>query len=341
MALEEPSGGAAARVLASVVSLDDADYEYELALTRVAAGADRDFPTQVREALAGDTGADEAYALFYALNIYHRRMKEYSELADLVRQSGDRFRTRATYPHLQSLSYSATGRADQAFQCAAAAKDRAPRHAGILHNYALLVLNREAAKESPDTKMLEQAQAALDAAMAETRGTYARHHATYARLHVLREEYPAAEEAVDRAIDLEEPGVDYSIRIGEYEAIRLSGRISKSSRDISRQVLGALNQISETRRSIEERVGAARTETIQLLGLLAAVIAFIVGTTSIAAQLEDFDTSGRLLVLLTASILVIYSGFGAILDRATWKVGVMLALGLALGAFSILLWTAA
>ena len=88
-------------------------------------------------------------------------------------------------------------------------------------------------------------------------------------------------------------------------------------------------------------LGVARSEAIQLLGLLAAVIAFVVGTTSIAVELDDFDISGRLLVLLTGAILLVFASFGAALDRPGWRHAGLVALGLLVAAFAVFWWSAA
>jgi hypothetical protein len=332
-------GPQAAGVVNAVSGVKDSDYDYEVALTTLVRKGDDAFEREVRtafDATAGDT--DDAYALFYALHIYHRRWKEHTELARLVRDSGDRFRMRATFPHLQSLCYVTERRDPEAFQCASEARERAPGHAGVLNHYASVVLSREEKAETPDPDLLKQAKDALDAALAATGGGYARHHATYARLHTLREEYSAAERELDLAVDLEERGDDWAVRIGEYEALRLSNRAAELHGEQRRTV----QRLDEIRESLEIRIGAVRSEAFQLLGLLGAVIAFVVSTSTIAAQLESFDTGGRLIVLLSAAILVVYAGFGAAFGRLTWRHlivhVVVLGLGFAVGAYAIFWW---
>jgi hypothetical protein len=329
----------ATSVVDAVSGMEDSDYDYELHLTRLVNEGTATFGSEVQAAFDATSGdSDEAYALFYALHIHHRRRKEHSELAALIRNSGDRFRGRPTFPHLQSLCYVTERRDDEAFQCASEARDRAPRHAGVLNHYASVALSRAEKTESPDPDLLKHAKEALDTALAATGGVYARHHATYARLHTLREEYAAAEEELDRAVDLEDPGADWPVRIGEYEALRLSNRAAQLRGEQRRTA----QKLDEMRESLENRVGAVRSEAFQLLGLLGAVIAFVVSTSTIAAQLESFDTGGRLIVLLSAAILVVYAGFGAAFGRLTWRHLIVhvavLGLGFAVGAYAIFWW---
>jgi hypothetical protein len=329
----------ATRAVGEVLGMEDSDHDYELRLTRFVSEGTSTFGREVQAAFnttSDDT--DDAYALFYALHIYHRRRKEHSELAALIRDSGDRFRNRPTFPHLQSLCYVTERREDEAFQCATEAREKAPRHAGVLNHYASVALSRAEKTEPPDADLLKQAKEALDTALAATGGVYARHHATYARLHTLREEYAAAEQELDRAVDLEDPGPDWPVRIGEYEALRLSNRAAQLRGEQRRTA----QKLDEMRESLENRVGAVRSEAFQLLGLLGAVIAFVVSTSTIAAQLRSFETSGRLIVLLGGVILVIYAGFGAAFGQPTRRhLGVhlfVLALGFAVGAYAVFWW---
>jgi tetratricopeptide (TPR) repeat protein len=325
-----------AEIERAVENIDDASYEYERALTRVVTEADDTFEALVRAAFEnGKASADQLYALFYALNIYYRRTKQFSSLTRLLTNEGDAYRNRATYPHLRALYCAATRQQEEAFRCANAAREKAPEHAGVLHHYAETIIDREGAKDSPSLEMLKNAEEALDAALAQTGGTYARHYGTQARLYILRGEFDAAEAAADRAIDLEDrASKDFPIRIGEYEAIKLEGRFARGSRLIADQQQQTLEHLEEVRRSVE----GSRSDALQLLGLLAAVIAFVVGTTSIAARLQNFSTSGRLLVLFTGSVLVIYAGFGAVYTRGLWRYLLVMALGLGIGAYSLFWW---
>jgi hypothetical protein len=333
-------------VLNAVKGHQDSDYEYERALTGLVGESRAGFAEEIRDAFEATTGdTDDAYALFYALNIYYRRMKQHTELARLIIDVGNRFATRPTYPHLQSLCYVTTRQEEDAFRCASAALQRAPEHAGVLHSFASVALDRAERMETPDPALLDQAEKALDNAFKATSGAYARFYGTSARLHTLRGEYDAAEKDIDRAVDLEDQGEDWAVRIGEYEGIRQSNRMARSSAATSREQRRMLEEMRELRQSLEGRVGAVRSEAFQLLGLLGAVIAFVVSTTTIAAQLRSFDTSGRLIVLLSAAILVVYAGFGAAFGQPSRRHLLVhltvLALGFAVGAYALYGWNPA
>jgi hypothetical protein len=334
---------------------DDRKFDFELRLTRLVGTLSPRLIHSFRKILAEQPGTDLAYAAFYTSHIYFRRMKEQSELSELMATFGDSYRSRPTYPHLKSLSLAADPReVESAVHCAEAAKEAAPRHAGVLHNYALATIHREEARATPDPERLVAARQALDAALAETHGSYARYHATYATLFLLDGDYARAEEEVNQAIDREEPtNADYALRIGEYQAIKIDIKVRQSLRAITAEQgnaidevrslqQGAMSQLEQIRSAIEGRIGEARAESLQLLGLLAAVVAFVVSASSIAAQLRTFAVSGRLFVMLTAAILVIYAGFGVAFLRPN-AVGsirnvAVLGLGLGIGAFALFGW---
>ncbi len=334
---------------------DDREFAFELRLTHLAETAPPDLVHGLRRVLVEQPGTDLAYAALYASHIYLRRMKEYSELRELMATFGDSYRTRATYPHLKSLSLGYDPReTDSAARCAEDAKEKAPRHAGVLHNFALMTIQKEENHVPPDPMRLKAAQEALDAAIAQTHGTYARYHATYARLLILQGEYGRAEEEVDQAIDREEPTkADYAIRIGEYQAVKLDIKVRQSIMTLAAEQASTVAEVRSLQRSIvtdlegvrneiENRIGQARSEALQLLGLLAAVVAFIVSGSSIAAQLRNFAVSGRLFVIVAAGILVIYAGFGLSFlppgRKGTLRALLALTLGLGIGAFALFGW---
>jgi hypothetical protein len=362
MSSVDPSGphsraGLAERAIETALQglTDDRDFSFELRLTHLAETASTDLVESLRQVMKERPGTDLGYAALYASHIYLRRMKEYSELRELMSTLGDSYRTRPTYPHLKSLSLGfEPGEIESATHCAEDAKDKAPTHAGVLHNFALMTIQREESRPEPDPLRLKAAQDALDAAIARTHGNYARYHATYARLLMLQEQYARAEEEVDQAIDREEPTkADYAIRIGEYQAIKLDIKVRHSIMRLTSEQTSTVDKVQSLQQSmvselervhgeIENRIGQARSEALQLLGLLAAVVAFIVSGSSIAAQLQSFAVSGRLFVTLAAGILVIYAGFSLSFLRpgakGTMRSVLVLSLGMGIGAFVLFGW---
>lgn len=334
---------------------DDREFEFELRLTHLVEAAPPDLVQSLRRLLEEQAGKDIAYAALYASHIYFRRMKEYTELREVMSTFGDSYRTRPTYPHLKSLCLGVDpGEIESAAHCAEAAKENAPSHPGVLHNFALMTIQREEGRATSDPVKLKAAQDALDAAITQTHGAYARYHATYARLRTLQGEYGRAEEEVDQAIDREEPTkADYSIRIGEYQAIKLDIKVRQSIRTLASEHASTVaevrslqqstvSELDRVRDEIDNRIGQARGDALQLLGLLAAVVAFVVSASSIAAQLRSFAVSGRLFVTVAGGILVIYAGFSLSFLRpgtgGALRSTLVLALGIGIGAFALFGW---
>jgi tetratricopeptide (TPR) repeat protein len=351
------SAGAGERAIGDVLRdvRDDREFEFELRLTHLAETASPFLLQSLRRILEEQQGSDLAFAALYASHIYFRRMKEYTELRELMATFGDSYRTRPTYSHLKSLSLGVDpNEVESAAHCAKAAKENAPRHPGVLHNFAMMTIQREETRATPDPAKLAEARRALDTAITQTHGAYARYHATYARLLLLEGEYARAEEEVDQAIDREEPTkADYAIRIGEYQAIKLDIKVRQSMKALTFEQASTVNElrslqqttVSELERirgEIDGRIGEARADAMQLLGLLAAVVAFVVSASSIAAQLRTFAVSGRLFVTVAGAILVIYAGFSLSFLRpsasGTARSVAVLALGIGIGAFALFGW---
>lgn len=345
---------------------DDREFDFELRLTRLAAAASTELIDSFRSILIEDFRSNDAYAALYASHIYFRRMKEHTELRDVMARFGDSFRDRPTYPHLSSMMYALDpAELDSAVSCADAAKRNVPRHAGVLHNFAVVTIQREERRATPDHARLETAEAALDTAIAETHGTYGKYHATYARLLALKGEYARAEEQVDAAIDREEPTkTDYAIRIGDYQAIKLDIKVRQSLNAVAAEQGKMVDEVrllkestvtelervrdeidtrmGEARAEIDTKITQARADALQILGLLAAVVAFVVSVSSISAQLQSFAVSGRLFVTVAGAILVIYAGFNLSFlqpeGRGILRSSLVFALGIGIGAFALFGW---
>jgi hypothetical protein len=270
------------------------------------------------------------YAAFYALHILLRRTFQSTELGKLMDTWGKNFAACNTYPHLKSL-YLRTrpGRGADAVHCASEANRKTDRaHAGILHNYAAALIEVEEQAATVNHERLRTADAALTEAIGRTEGEYARYFATQARLYSLLGRHSEAEAAVSEAIDKEAPGAeDYPIRIGEYQEIRLRIRFQQYRDQLEERVRKAVSRFEES-----------RLEMVQLLGLLAAVVAFLVVTLEVA-QNQTLDRAARLLVLMTGGILVVFAAFGFLLHERRWlRHLTVLAAGVGVIGFALYGW---
>jgi len=318
-----------------VAVFDDADYEYEKELTALMLHLDVD-PVYDLESILADSKAkaDLSYAAFYALNVYYRRMNHLSELEELMKKHSTRFKSRRTISHLQALNYQKQGDLKQARRCAKTAVDKLPEHPGVLHHFAQVVVDlRQRDSSAVDDAMLREASEALDGAITLTNEGYARYFATLARLLTLEGDYDGADRAIRDAIDKEDRGNrDYTLLIGEYQAIRLETEFERSMSRLESQGAG-----------LAEEIESVRSESVQMLGLLAAAIAFIVTSTQIATHAANFDRGGRLFLLVIGGVIVVFSAFSltnALLRAKRHLPGLAaLAVGMLLLSYAVFLWS--
>ncbi|QIK10737.1 hypothetical protein G7Z12_36435 [Streptomyces sp. ID38640] len=109
----------------------------------------------------------------------------------------------------------------------------------------------------------------------------------------------------------------------EYHRIRADITLHREATDIrarldeaTAQVAGTLQeQLEKTVADVEERaraeIGKVRSETLGTLGLLAAVIAFIVTTTQIADR-QPVNEALRLLTGCAGMLSLVFTAFGAV-----------------------------
>lgn len=219
-----------------------------------------------------------------------------------------------------------------ALSAAKAAKESAPSVPGVKHQYALAVAT--AGEEFPDLISLDEIVAAereVQEAKALADQPYGRYEATLARLEILRGSWAAAQDSVSRAIEIEDSNdPDYAIRLAEYQLIQARIPIARQAEELRREQAAALAEL-----------GDARRDSLQMLGLLAAVIAFLVMTVNIATRFPIREASGLMLVA-TSALLVVFVGLSVLFGRArivpvAVAVGLSLLLllaGLIAGAFS-------
>lgn len=129
---------------------------------------------------------------------------------------------------------------------------------------------------------------------------YGKYYSNRARLLALEDRYDEADRNVRIAIEVE-PSSDspiYALRISRYEFIR--------SRILNRR--HQHDSLNEQRR-VRDEVRQTRSETMLMLGLLAAVVGFIVTGFDIATSYEPLS-AGAILGLLAGLLLVVFTGFG-------------------------------
>jgi len=136
----------------------------------------------------------------------------------------------------------------------------------------------------------------VNAAIRLSRGENPQYFATRARLHLAGGDTENAREDVNIAIAQEDASSrDFARRVSRYESIRALILIHERQASF-------LARERELRHEIE----GFRTQQLQLLGLLAAIIAFISSAATIAAK-ADLPTGFRLFVTAGGVICLVFS----------------------------------
>ncbi|MFF4749952.1 hypothetical protein ACWD5R_19355 [Streptomyces sp. NPDC002514] len=151
-----------------------------------------------------------------------------------------------------------------------------------------------------------------------------RYRAVRAQLTALLGDFDTALISIQRAMDLEDSARSgYAVRVVEYHRIRADivlRRESQAIRSGLRETADRLEAsmkarvdqvVQETRAHEQEEITRLRSETMGSLGLLAAVIAFIVTSTQIAQDLP-LKEALRLLAGLAGMLTLVFTAFGAV-----------------------------
>jgi hypothetical protein len=189
-------------------------------------------------------------------------------------------------------------------------------------------LRREALAATDSGIPLAERTTGASAAGAQTQ--VSRHAATsLAKLRAVRAEilaeegdYEEAEREVKAAMDVEPSvGRDYALRIAEYRYTLLAIETARLLRGLRTDHERAVARIDES-----------RADFITLLGLLAAVIAFIVAGTSLLTRVSDAREGLGLLLAFGGTIVFVFACFAHLFasDPRRWDRLAIGALGLGL-----------
>lgn len=290
------------------------------------------------EGIASDVGQAKQvrFAAVYAMQVRNWRRSDFSKHRAITEKYSAELGEEPMYQFLWSQYYM-TKQRDTSNLLAALSRARdamvaAPSVPGVKHQYALAVAT--AAEEFPElisTEELIGAEREIQEAKALADQPYGRYEATLARLQLLRGSWSEARDSISRAIEIEDSGApDYTLRLAEYHLIRARIPLARQAEELQREQAVALAEL-----------GDARRDSLQMLGLLAAVIAFLVITVNIATRFPIREASGLILVA-SGALLLVFVGLSVLFGRArAITVGVVLGLsglllviGLVAGAFS-------
>ncbi|MCK9896125.1 hypothetical protein [Frankia sp. AgB32] len=195
---------------------------------------------------------------------------------------------------------------DAALIFAVEAVERLPGVPGVLHLAAQIIADRYEREPDQERRQLLDAERYIRQAIALSEGQYARYHATHARIATLRGAFAAARASIARAIEDEDStGPEYALRVGDYQLIRARIHFAQEGERLAARQEAAVQELRQV-----------RGQVLEVMGLLAAVIAFITTAANIAAG-QPAQPAAGLLTLAGGVALLVFWGFHVLLVGAS------------------------
>jgi tetratricopeptide (TPR) repeat protein len=267
-------------------------------LSELPAPADPAFPQAVRKAIEEVAEPEPVlrailhdravrdqprFAALYALLLRLRREERFGEYGDFVRQFEDEFGAQPYFRTFRAIHARAKGdlaSLRSSVEYSRQAVELMPDVAAVVHQLAAFwVEYLERMETPPSARDIDEIERHADRAIGLSHGRIAHYFETKGRALAMRGEFEAARSAVAQAIELE-PRIsrDYLRRVTQYQTTRL--RI-----DLMEERARWVRAHHQFRTELTEFKG----QQLQLLGLLAAVVAFIATAGNIASQASGVD----------------------------------------------------
>ena len=308
------------------------------ALSRVPPPSDAAFPQAIRtvveaypdpepllRAILDDHSirARSRFAAVYALLLRLRREERHAEYGSIVRQYEDEF---GTEPYFQTFrAIVARARGDLASLRSSVEYSRQavaamPDVAAVVHQLAAFWVEYLERLEGPlPERDLDEVERHVDRAIALAQGRIAHYHETKGRALALRGEFEAARAAVAQAIELEpRDSRDHMRRLTQYQSSRI--RI-----DLMQERARWAQAHARFRTELTEFKG----QQLQLLGLLAAVVAFIATAGNIASQSSGIQGL-RLMLVASGAIGIVFGTFSLVNNSRIGRVAAAVVIGCAM-----------
>ena len=279
---------------------------------------------------------DVAFAAHYALLTKMWRDRDFTEYRTCVEAGAKSFASVPLQAGLEAqakLSSTDPKELRYGLKLARRARETNPSRPSVLHTLAEMVACLGESGDATAEELQEGEKAVLEAiSLVPGDHSYSKYHATLARLLALQRSWYEAEKQITTAIELEPwSGEHYVLRLGLYQYIRSSIAFGKRA-----------DELRQKQDAAQRELEAMRSEVLTLVGLLAAVIAFIVSGVQIATELRTVAHATEVMAALAGAILAVFAGFSLLFAPARewrWSGGV-LALGLILisGVWSVDRW---
>lgn len=302
-------------------------------------GTNPEFGIQVRSALPqldldrlqtivddGTIDSEVRFAAFYSLQVKLRRAHRYTEHQRNVERYRSVFHAEPMFKFMLAEFYGDitgdAGARDLAITLIREACEELPQTPGVHHLLAEYLLESvelsvgELPKDARHRRLLE-AESHVGTAISLSQNRYPKFFATRARIQTQLGMEDAALKSINIAIG-EEPteSEDGRARILGYQATR---------REIASARLARLFREEQVSAVTEFR--ALRSELLSLLGLLAAVVAFISTFTGISTNTE-FPDNISLLLTTGSVILLVFVGFSTLFVRKPQPTQIAVSVGL-------------
>lgn len=284
-------------------------------------------PRSELEAILRDSSADTRarFAAFFGILTALWRDRDFTKYARVFEEFEFQVGDHPLLPFLRAeyLMSRGTTRAnlESALANARQAVEGAPRFPGILHLFAEVTAELEELRDEPNEDRIREAERHLERAITLTHGQRAKYYATYARLCALRRAYEEAQTHLHEAIAREaSDGSHYMMRVADYQLLRTRIEFSRQNAVMTERQQASLASLD-----------SLRGQVIELVGLLAAVVAFLVSGIQISTSFPPADAA-RLFVVIAGAILAVFAGFSVLFfpARDTRRPLVVFAIGLVL-----------
>ncbi|MDI5973876.1 hypothetical protein POF50_031810 [Streptomyces sp. SL13] len=313
--------------------------EVEAALAGLPRTVDPAFPQGIREVIDrtrnaervfrricddSSVAADIRFAALYAVLLRLRREERLTDYVALASRYEGEFGSQPYFHTFRAVILRLEGDLASLLQAIEHSREAArllPEVAGVQHQVAELITEYLEHQESlPRPGAVEEAEGLVDRAIALTYGRVAHYFETKARILCLRNDFATARSLVRRAIELEpKQGQDYLRRVSQYQTTRVKIDVFAQRADFMR-----------TQDQFRREMGEFKTQQLELLGLLAGVVAFVASTANIASQATG-SAGVRLITAMAGALIVVFSSFFLMSGGRDWRRGMLAAsLGLLL-----------
>ncbi|MEU8196597.1 hypothetical protein AB0C10_22720 [Microbispora amethystogenes] len=297
-----------------------------------------DFPQAIRAVIEGIPDPDETlrailelprlatsirFCALYGLLLRMRREERHSDYEQTVARYAKQFSKEPYF--ITFLAIAERNRGDvaslrKAVEFSRQAANDMPDVAGVVHQMAAFMAEYLERRATPPTTVeIAEAERCVDKAITATNGQIAHYHETKSRILALRRDFDSARVSLNRAIELEpRRGRDHHRRLTQYHTTRI--RID---------LLEQQARWDELQESGKRELTEFKNQQLQLMGLLAAVVALIAAGGNIASQSKPAD--GVVLIqVMAGAVVIVFSAFSLMTARSLWRVLVAFIAGAAL-----------